>query len=271
MSVKVSSWVWHGDETAGVAGNEMILLLALADVADDNGRCRYADDEVGLTYDALAVKARVDRRTIERLIPKLRERGLVAHVKGAKGRANEFAIAVPWAQSSTDSLSGNESQEDADSPTAVQDSPTAGTTFPDSDDIRTSIQRINVTTRNSSPVGAAVTKGVRFAEPLCNVLSAELLANGVKHTVSKVWLADARLLVDRDERDPHEAKALIEWACHDSFWRSNILSMPTFRKQYDKLRLARERAGVKPGTVDAGRQADAILRAREGDRQAIAS
>lgn len=29
--------------------------------------------------------------------------------------------------------------------------------------------------------------------------------------------------------------------------------------------------GARPGTVDAGRQADAILRAREGDRQAIAS
>lgn len=33
MSVKVSSWVWHGDECAELNGNELILMLALADVA----------------------------------------------------------------------------------------------------------------------------------------------------------------------------------------------------------------------------------------------
>lgn len=131
MSVKVSSWVWHGEETAAIAGNEMILLLALADVSDDNGHCRFVDE--GLTYDALALKARVDRRTIERLIPKLRDRGLVTHVKGAKGRPNEFAIGVPWAPASADNLSGN-----------VSDSPTTATLFTDNGDTRSSLKRIDV-------------------------------------------------------------------------------------------------------------------------------
>lgn len=147
MSVKVSSWVWHGDETAELAGNEMILLLALADVADDNGRCRYLPEDDALTYDALSCKVRVDRRTIERLIPKLRGRGLLAQTKGAKGRPNEFEIRVPWARKSADNLSGNV----ADSPTAVQDSPTPETTFPDNGGIDPSYRRTDVRDVSLSP------------------------------------------------------------------------------------------------------------------------
>lgn len=96
MSVKVSSWVWHGEETAEVAGNEMILLLALADVADDNGRCRFMTDDDDLTYAGLAKKARVDRSTAIRVVARLRKRGLIEQEKGSRTRPNEFAIAVPW-------------------------------------------------------------------------------------------------------------------------------------------------------------------------------
>lgn len=101
MSVKVSSWVWHGDECADLAGNELVLLLALADVAGDEGRCRYLDDESDMTYTALARKVRVDRRTIIRLVAKLRERGLVDQVPGQNGRPNEFTVVVPWARKQT--------------------------------------------------------------------------------------------------------------------------------------------------------------------------
>ncbi len=245
MSVKVSSWVWHEAryrDGSVIAQNALVLMLALADVADDNGRCRFVDDEEGLTYDSLAEKVRVDRRTIERLIPRLRDEGLVEHLKGVKGRPNEFTIAVPWAKRSTDNLSGNEEGAAADSPTAVQDSPTAATGFPDNGDIRSSLLRIDVADVSTS---APQTTGQRFAQPLCDVLFAELRRNEVKvpEGYPKRWLDAARLLVDADGRDPHQAKALIEWACRDSFWRSNILSMPTFRAQYDKLRLARERGG----------------------------
>lgn len=128
MSVKVSSWVWHGEETADLSGNEMILLLALADVAADDGRCRYMAEDDDLSYDGLATKVRVDRRTIERLIPKLRDRGLLEQVKGTKTRPNEFRVLVPWASASADKVSGNDSdiprqrrhiprQREQDSPT----------------------------------------------------------------------------------------------------------------------------------------------------------
>lgn len=158
MSVKVSSWVWHDDKTAGINGNEMILLLALADVADDNGRCRFLMDEDDLTYEGLARKVRVDRRTIERLIPKLRARGLVVHTKGTRSAPNEFAIAVPWAKSSTDKVSGITT--DKVSGNGV-DSPTAATVFPDTVSGHTSLNRIDVVKGSKK---ANTTKGSRLAE-----------------------------------------------------------------------------------------------------------
>ena len=120
-------------------------------------------------------------------------------------------------------------------------------------ELQSSTEQSSTEQSTSSSAVAVETQGARFARPLCDVLTGELVSNGVKVPVepSKKWLDDARLLVDRDERDPHEARALILWATKDSFWRANILSMPTFRKQYDKLRLARERSGaVKPSPSD---------------------
>lgn len=107
MSVKVSSWVWHGQEAKDVSGNELVLLLALADVADDRGRCRYIDDEGDLTYAVLADKVRVSRSTLIRTVAKLRERGLLAHTPGTKKHANAFQVLVPWADSSGFNLEPN--------------------------------------------------------------------------------------------------------------------------------------------------------------------
>ncbi|PRB01783.1 helix-turn-helix domain-containing protein [Microbacterium sp. MYb64] len=137
MSVKVSSWVWHGDETADLAGNEMILLLALADVAADDGRCVYLTEDDDMTYSGLAKKARVDRRTVIRLVAKLRRRGLVEQRKGTKGQPNEFAIAVPWRR-------GDNLSPLPDSVTTRADEVTPGTTFGDIADHRTSLIREDV-------------------------------------------------------------------------------------------------------------------------------
>jgi hypothetical protein len=143
----------------------------------------------------------------------------------------------------------------------------SGANVPISEDTKT------VSTKN---VAGATTPGSKFAQPLCEVLVAAMRRNEAKvpSPIPKSWLDDARLLIDRDGRDPHQARALIEWASQDSFWRSNILSMPTFRKQYDKLRLASERGGgarqapmAKASSIlDMGERLQA-----EADRKAVAS
>jgi hypothetical protein len=75
MSVKVSSWVWHDESLEAINGNELVFLLSLADVADDNGRCRYLADDEDLTYRSLARKVRISVRTVVTLVGRLRELG----------------------------------------------------------------------------------------------------------------------------------------------------------------------------------------------------
>lgn len=80
-------------------------------------------------------------------------------------------------------------------------------------------------------------------EGLCTLLADLIERNGSNRpTVTKAWRDAARLLLDRDGRPLDEARALIEWSQQDEFWRTNVLSMPTFRKQYDQLRLKRQGA-----------------------------
>jgi hypothetical protein len=76
-------------------------------------------------------------------------------------------------------------------------------------------------------------------DALCTRLADWIVKNGSKPpTVGEAWKREARLLLDEDERDLDKALALIDWCQQDTFWRKNILGMPKFREQYDRLRLA---------------------------------
>lgn len=72
---------------------------------------------------------------------------------------------------------------------------------------------------------------------LCGYFASALARNDVKATVTAKWRTEARLLLDRDQKDPTEIRAVIDWATGDSFWRANILSVPKLREKYDQLRL----------------------------------
>ena len=86
---------------------------------------------------------------------------------------------------------------------------------------------------------------------LCDLLADLIEENGsLRPKVTQGWLDAARLLLDKDGRQLEQAMILVRWSQQSSFWRSNILSMPKFRDQFDKLRLARntelERATPAP-------------------------
>ncbi len=55
MSVKVVTWVW---EHSPVAGNERLVLLAITDSAEDDGRNAWP------SVATLASKTRLDPRTV---------------------------------------------------------------------------------------------------------------------------------------------------------------------------------------------------------------
>jgi hypothetical protein len=79
-------------------------------------------------------------------------------------------------------------------------------------------------------------------EGLCRYFADAIAKNGVKATITKRWRTEARLLLDKDERDRQEIRAVIDWCTQDAFWKANILSVPKLREKYHQLRLAMERA-----------------------------
>lgn len=79
--------------------------------------------------------------------------------------------------------------------------------------------------------------------------------------ITKTWLDAARLLLDSDNRTEAQVSKAIDWCQKDEFWRRNIMSMPTLRKQYDRMRLqaqaeqqaqAGQRATAAAGPGDDG-------------------
>lgn len=88
---------------------------------------------------------------------------------------------------------------------------------------------------------------------LCTQLADRIEANGSKRpTITKAWRTQCRLLLDRDQRTEDQVARAIDWCQADPFWSTNVLSMPTLRKQYDRLRLAaqRERTSPRRGDID---------------------
>jgi hypothetical protein len=78
-------------------------------------------------------------------------------------------------------------------------------------------------------------------ERLCRYFLDSVTRNGVRAAITERWRTEARLLLDRDGRDRDEIRRVIDWCAQDSFWKSNIHSLPTLRAKYDRLRLAMER------------------------------
>lgn len=79
-------------------------------------------------------------------------------------------------------------------------------------------------------------------ERLCKHLADLIEKNGSRRPeVTNGWRNAARLLLDRDKRTEAQVMRAIDWCQQDDFWHRTVLSMPTLRKQYDRLRLAAQK------------------------------
>lgn len=107
-------------------------------------------------------------------------------------------------------------------------------------------------------------------EALCDRLLAKLVETDYKPLpkITQVWRDQARLLLDKDERNVDQALRLIDWALENDFWSTNIASMGKFRTQYPKLLAAAKREhaarkGTAPPTIRSQRlEATAAMVAR---------
>jgi hypothetical protein len=77
VSVTCSAWVWKHTKTRG---NDKLLLLAIADVADDDGGNAWP------SIPTLAAKATCSERTVQRRLVELEEAGCIAVDRGAGKR-----------------------------------------------------------------------------------------------------------------------------------------------------------------------------------------
>lgn len=85
---------------------------------------------------------------------------------------------------------------------------------------------------------------------LCARLRDHIAANTDRPpNITQSWRKDARLLLDRDGIPFDEAVRVLDWSQQDSFWRSNILSMPKFRKQFAQLQI---KSRQSPGSSGRG-------------------
>ena len=83
--------------------------------------------------------------------------------------------------------------------------------------------------------------------------------------MTDAWRREARLLIDRDGVKFDDAMRVLEWCQQDDFWRTNILSMPTFRKQFDRLRLGSERTTKTAEELKRETDLEASKRRREAE------
>lgn len=86
MSIKVMNWVW---EHSDAAGNERLVLLAIADNADDDGSNAWPSRAT------LAAKTLLDERTVRRIIKRLEAAGRL-RVESGNGRthSNRYTVVM---------------------------------------------------------------------------------------------------------------------------------------------------------------------------------
>src|SRR5262252_7054276 len=78
--------VW--DDLRTQAHSELLVLLALADWANDDGYCWP-------TISALAVKSRLSERAVQQILGRLSATGRIERISGGgRGHANEYRVVV---------------------------------------------------------------------------------------------------------------------------------------------------------------------------------
>lgn len=211
-------------------GTTFTIHLALGDVAND-----IYGNEVWLRAAALADKARTTKETVARTLPRMTRDGFLQRLSGDgnMGVPIRYRFLTPdrpmtWDQRSTPVMTGQRSL-----PTTVDDT-----------------SHLPMTTRHTEPKQRL--KNLRtknFSSDvvrLCVLLADLVEANGSKRpNITERWYAEADRLIRLDRRTPSDIETLIRWSQSDPFWRSNILSMPTFRSRFDTLRLRSANGGGK--------------------------
>lgn len=240
MSVRVMAWVWSSSESTSSA---RFVLLAIADAANDAGAEAYP------SMATLVKKTRLSERTVQAAIRTLEALGelVVYRNAGPKG-CNRYRIVMRQtpAESAPPQISHPAESAGADLAPPQNPSPDPADPAPPPPQ---NLHPNHPLPIQDPPVEPSSSETVSRpdVEQICAHLADKIEANGSKRpTITPRWRTDARLLLDRDGRTVAQVIKAIDWCQSDEFWRANVLSMASLRKQYDRLRLAAQRGRASP-------------------------
>jgi hypothetical protein len=242
MATGATKWAW---ENSRASNGSLIVLLA---IADECGEGEFTEMKIA----DLALKCRLSDRAVRMAVKDLLALGELS-VEGGRGAVGRYVVGQTSAKSADVHrqnlpTSARRSAKSADVPRR-QNLPT----LPKEPQVKASsaniagveISDILLTVTGSSleqvketPAKPPSLPDRPDVERLCARLADRIAANGSNRpVVSKKWRDAARLLIDKDGRTEEQVSACIDWCQKDEFWRGNIMSMPTLREKYDRLRL----------------------------------
>lgn len=259
------TWVW---DNAKVGGNELLVLLAMADFANDEG---FAYPRVS----TLAAKTRVSERTVQRVLKQLTDLDELDYEQGGgRGRPNGYVVLMGrpgYAVKMGDNLSPIPERVTP----GAEKGDTPGTERVTLLSPEPSLEPSGTVSKNimsTTPPAVDAVNDRPDIQRVCTALAEAIAANGAKRpTITGQWRTQARLAMDVDGRSEKQMLNMIAWATADPFWCSNILSMRSLRAKYDQMKLQAQRgqaaAAPQASTTDSRVSAAFALADKYADDQ----
>lgn len=248
---------WRSERIAQVDWDARLVLKGLESFVDDNG---VGKDDIALIVGDLFQRdlVREPSRTLARVSEAISCLNLAGLVWRYEAEGTRLLYVSFW-----------ESVQRVDKPQSGRFPRPDGTMNYKDSFIREAVANVREDSRNVAPgtgeqgnrgtgergTSSSATPPRQDVEDLCAHLRDRVLANGGKANISEKWRTEARLLIDRDNVDIEVAHRLIDWCQDDSFWHSNILSMPKFREKYQQLLL---KARASTSSRPSGRGANGL-------------
>jgi hypothetical protein len=233
VSVKAMAWAWEQP----VGGSEKLVLLRLADHANDDGLCWPSQD-------TMHVKCGVSERTVRESLGKLEGRGLISRTpRWREGRRTTDLIRLLVAEES----SGSQPEVPAGSQPAESAAGKPADSAPDNrQDLPGNPKKEPSSSEPSQKKEQALSSRrdlIELSHRLADAIRADDSRAKVKPD-SVTWLDPLRLLIDHDGRTVDEVRAVIDWCQEDDFERTHVLSPRTLRKRFTALRKKAVSAGA---------------------------
>jgi hypothetical protein len=197
MSVKVSTWVWHDEATRDLKIGQMLVLLALADIANDDGDVVFVSDKKrDGEQAALARKARMSVASFRRLTQQLVDEGLLSIARASQTSPNTYRIRLT-AQSERLGVSGQIVVDERSERSRVSG--------------HTSLIRTDVTT----DVGGAQKRAARIPEPF--IVTASMREWAAAEVASVNVDRSTRMFVDYWRAESGAKASKLDWV---AAWRN---------------------------------------------------